>query len=369
MNIYKALKEKTLENKKIVIYGTESFSEVFKNNMKNSGFSVSAFAVSNGHKNKDYLQGIPVFEINNLPYKSNECAIFNCVGERYKAEIENNLAKLGYIDYTYVSINDFNIYTKEIYKEFLATKNITIDMPIIKIGALQLNNFLLKNTDEPAKQSFIAEFGDLVFPPMLNEDNFAFEGPYEYGNVTLNNGDVVMDCGANFGLFSAVAAAKGCKSYAFEPFLQCMENLKFVCEKYMDSIVAINKAVSDKTGIAEFVISSNITASRLKLEDEETHNINTQIIDAVKVETTTIDDFTAKNNINKLDFIKADIEGEERNMLKGAKHTLKTLAPKLSLCTYHRADDKEVMEKLILDANPNYKILHKWKKLYAWVEK
>ncbi len=40
-------------------------------------------------------------------------------------------------------------------------------------------------------------------------------------------------------------------------------------------------------------------------------------------------------------------------------------APKLALCTYHFPDDPEVMERLILEANPEYVIEHKWAKLYA----
>ena len=42
------------------------------------------------------------------------------------------------------------------------------------------------------------------------------EGPYEYGNVCLKEGDVVFDCGANMGLFSAVASRYGANVFAFE---------------------------------------------------------------------------------------------------------------------------------------------------------
>jgi len=83
------------------------------------------------------------------------------------------------------------------------------------------------------------------------------------------------------------------------------------------------------------------------------------------IEVTTIDEFVNEYNINRVDFIKADIEGYERYMLAGAKETLKRFAPKLAICTYHLQDDPDVLSKIILEANPNYIIVQKRKKLYA----
>jgi hypothetical protein len=54
-------------------------------------------------------------------------------------------------------------------------------------------------------------------------------------------------------------------------------------------------------------------------------------------------------------------------MLKGAKKILKKHAPKLAICTYHLPDDPEVLRRLILDANPAYKIHQGHMKLYAHV--
>ena len=73
------------------------------------------------------------------------------------------------------------------------------------------------------------------------------------------------------------------------------------------------------------------------------------------------------DGLERVDFIKADIEGAERLMLKGAQETLRRFAPKLSICTYHLPDDKEVLEALIKQANPHYVIEHRWQKLYAHV--
>jgi hypothetical protein len=86
-----------------------------------------------------------------------------------------------------------------------------------------------------------------------------------------------------------------------------------------------------------------------------------------KIKLTTLDNFVHEQNLGKVDFIKADIEGAERDMLKGAGGVLKEFAPKLALCTYHLPDDPEMLESLIKDANPNYRVVHISKKLFAAV--
>jgi hypothetical protein len=88
---------------------------------------------------------------------------------------------------------------------------------------------------------------------------------------------------------------------------------------------------------------------------------------AEKIKIITLDEFIHEQNLKKVDFIKADIEGAERDMLKGARGVLKEFAPKLALCTYHLPDDPEVLEALIKDANPAYTVAHISKKLFAAV--
>ena len=82
-----------------------------------------------------------------------------------------------------------------------------------------------------------------------------------------------------------------------------------------------------------------------------------------------MDTFVEENKLPSVDFIKADIEGAERYMLMGAKRVLKEFAPKIAICTYHLPDDPKVLRELILDANPNYIIEEKFKKMYAYVRK
>jgi hypothetical protein len=74
-----------------------------------------------------------------------------------------------------------------------------------------------------------------------------------------------------------------------------------------------------------------------------------------------------ENNISRIDFIKSDIEGAERDMLRGATKVLQKFAPKLAICTYHLPDDPQVLEQIIKEANPDYRVVHISKKLFAAV--
>jgi hypothetical protein len=87
-----------------------------------------------------------------------------------------------------------------------------------------------------------------------------------------------------------------------------------------------------------------------------------------KIKITTLDQFVEEQGISKIDFIKADIEGAERDMLKGAQKVLKRFAPKLAICTYHLRDDPFILGKIITDANPDYRIVFLKKKLYAAIQ-
>ena len=61
--------------------------------------------------------------------------------------------------------------------------------------------------------------------------------------------------------------------------------------------------------------------------------------DYITVRTTTIDAEARERNLPRLDFIKMDIEGAERDALHGAEHALRTFKPKLAISIYHRVED------------------------------
>ncbi|MCI9233952.1 MAG: FkbM family methyltransferase [Bacilli bacterium] len=206
---------------------------------------------------------------------------------------------------------------------------------------------------------FKAEFLDIIMPYLVSKnDKLPFlEGPYEFQDVMLTGGDIVLDLGANYGLFSSVALAKGCEVYAFEPTTSVRESyLKKIAEENSNMKV-FEEAVSNKVGQSMFEL--NTVNSCNKLQSNPTKKL------VVPVMTTTVDEFVSEQKISHVDFIKADIEGAERLMLEGAKRTIQEFAPKLSICYYHKIDDLKVLRRMIEEANPNYDIHVQYRKIYA----
>ena len=70
----------------------------------------------------------------------------------------------------------------------------------------------------------------------------------------------------------------------------------------------------------------------------------------------TVDDLLAIGEIERVDFLKMDIEGVEMNALQGAAATIRKFRPKLAICVYHRAEDLYVLPRYIQELNLGYRI-------------
>ena len=194
-------------------------------------------------------------------------------------------------------------------------------------------------------------------------DAYMNEGPYGYtdGNfdVTVKKNDVVIDAGAWIGDFSAYAVSKGATAYAFEPVSIIFNVLRKTEELNKGKIFPVQKGLGDREYDIHVSMTSDVNTD---YSISMGRDLKGELVSII-----TLDKFVEENKLERIDFIKADIEGAERDMLRGATNVLKTFAPKLAICTYHLPDDPEVLEQIIKEANPNYTIIHLRKKLFAAV--
>jgi len=126
----------------------------------------------------------------------------------------------------------------------------------------------------------------------------------------VKEGDVIYDIGAHVGyftlLFSVLVGNKG-KVVAFEPNKKNLEILKRHLKiNRCKNVIVVDKAVSDKTGITFFDTGDGSWTGKISLTGE------------YEVEVVKLDDFISKNLIPSV--IKIDVEGEELNVLRGAKN-------------------------------------------------
>ena len=159
--------------------------------------------------------------------------------------------------------------------------------------------------------------------------------PYFFKEITIGSNDVVVDLGAAPGDFSAVCIQNGAsRVYAFEPEENGDSSLAKVSALNQNKIEIVRRYCDVKT---------NPDANSISL-----------------------DDFVCMNCLDRIDFIKADIEGAEVAVLQGAKRVLKDHQPKLAFCAYHYINDTENIATVILGANPKYKVYKREGVVYAF---
>ena len=72
-----------------------------------------------------------------------------------------------------------------------------------------------------------------------------------------------------------------------------------------------------------------------------------------------LDDMAAELKLDRVGFIKMDIEGAERHALAGAQRMLAADKPRLAICIYHAPDDPEVVPRVVRAANDTYETFNR----------
>ncbi|MBT9171477.1 MAG: hypothetical protein DDT18_01853 [Actinobacteria bacterium] len=145
----------------------------------------------------------------------------------------------------------------------------------------------------------------------------------------LKSTDVCLDIGANVGYFTLLMASKARQGqvYSFEPIPICYHLLNCsILLNNFTNVVVNNCAVGEIDGESIFYISMDSAFSSLR---------NPSIIgesSSISVPVVSIDNYVdSRRNINKVDFIKIDVEGAEMQVINGATSLLRdvTRRPRL----------------------------------------
>lgn len=154
-------------------------------------------------------------------------------------------------------------------------------------------------------------------------------------SISASEGDIVIDGGGCTGdtalYFAARVGSKG-RVYTFE-FEQ--HNLDIMAKN-----LALNPQISPSVEIVRRALwgksdeplnyDPNGPATTVSLKEEP---------GTAQAMTLSIDDLVEREGLDKVDFVKMDIEGAELSALKGAERTLRAFRPTLAISAYHREDD------------------------------
>ncbi len=127
----------------------------------------------------------------------------------------------------------------------------------------------------------------------------------------VEEGDIVVDVGANIGLFSLFAMLKGAsKIISIEPDKRNCAYLKQNLNEF-PKIIIIEEAISNKDGYIEF-FTSEISSINSTIKNEENFsNFTKEIIQSYEVPCMSSSSLIKRYGITKIDFLKIDCEGGE----------------------------------------------------------
>lgn len=173
---------------------------------------------------------------------------------------------------------------------------------------------------------------------------------YDKDYVRVEKDDVVLDIGANLGMFSVYAQNfHPSRVVSVEPgpeeFPCLVENLKT-----FDNAVTYKYAVTSKTGKVNF--SSTVEGVSNHIEGLfDSSNIEGRIYQTVEVDSININDLIKEANLERIDYFKIDCEGSELDLFQTIdKNYLQSNVKKIAV-EYHSMIIKNTLIHILLSNN------------------
>ena len=190
--------------------------------------------------------------------------------------------------------------------------------------------------------------GDRYLVDCLGLDYYLFRGQYFYSKggvaVAPAAGDTVIDGGACTGDTAAVfsnAVGPAGSVFCFDPVADHLAVLEHNVKQFAHANVQVMPyGLSDKNILAEPIVLNHYSPGF--------SSGNAQ------VPLRSIDFLVSTKDIQKIDFIKLDVEGAELDSLRGARNSILRFKPKLAISLYHKPNDLFEIILYIKDKFPFY---------------
>jgi FkbM family methyltransferase len=195
---------------------------------------------------------------------------------------------------------------------------------------------------------------------------------YEFRECRVKPGDVVVDAGASEGFFTRFALDRGARVLAVEPWAEQAEALRrtFAAEIAEGRVAVHQVALSDHEGAVTLEVDPvapwGATVGKA---------YNASVRQSVPL--TTLDRLLERS-WGRCDFLKADVEGAEAGLVRGATETLRRDRPRVSVAVYHGVtnylDVRDVLRSLRAGYRVTGKGHHRFRfvvvpvLLHAWVD-
>ncbi len=198
--------------------------------------------------------------------------------------------------------------------------------------------------DEKSKQTFT----DILNFKVSGKVEYLFSCESEkdevYENILrLCENEIIADLGAYDGdtirEFLACTNGKYKKIYAFEPDSKNFKKLQNKTS-HLENAELFNAAAWSENTYLTF----SKKAGRNSRKSDSGEMVRALALDSV---------------LDEVTFIKADIEGAEKEALIGSEKLIKKYKPKLYICAYHRNSDAFLLPKMIHSFCPEYKIYYR----------
>jgi hypothetical protein len=205
--------------------------------------------------------------------------------------------------------NDFSIFPYDFTKDYNAN-----DIKIFMDDDGEMKYILHEN-----KRMYFPEDWEMIkisnyYNSLLIEQDLESPHRYETDDFHVEKGDVIADIGSAEGMWALSNVEKSKEIHLFECEKEWIKPLQKTFEPWKEKVHIINKYISN-------------------IDDEK--NI-------------TLDKYFNGKEIN---FIKADIEGAELSLLEGAMNIIMRSDLKIILCTYHRQNDANDLQRILNGKN------------------